>query len=127
LILKKIKVINLDLFDRIVRYISLIGIAILIFFMFENYSDKDEELISTDKLEKEVYNLTKKIDSVNYKIKTLNVQADKISNQVGITLINIEQIKKQRDEKIHYVSNLSDSASFIFFTSWISQDFSIRE
>lgn len=118
---------NLDLFDRIVRYISLIGIAILIFFMFENYSDKDEELISTDKLEKEVYNLTKKIDSVNYKIKTLNVQADKISNQVGITLTNVEQIKKQRNEKIHYVSNLSDSASFIFFTSWISQDFSIRE
>jgi len=92
--------------------------------MFDTYLTKDEELISTTKLELDVYNLGKKIDSTNYQIKTLNVQADKISNQVNVTLTNVKQIKKQRDEKINYVSNLNDSASFVFFTGWISQDFS---
>ena len=115
---------SLELFDRIVRYASLAGIGMLIFFMFDRYFTKDQDLISTTKLEMEVYNLGKKIDSANYQIKTLNVQADKISNQVNVTLTNVKQIKKQRDEKIHYVSNLSDSASFVFFTGWISQDFS---
>jgi vacuolar-type H+-ATPase subunit I/STV1 len=115
---------SLELFDRIVRYASLFGIGMIIFFMLDKYFTVDEPLDSTTKFELELYSLGKKIDSVNTEIKTLNVQADKISNQVNVTLTNVKQIKKQRDEKIHYVSNLSDSASFVFFTGWISQDFS---
>jgi len=113
---------KIEQLDRIIYYSILIGLTAFLVFFFKKYLN--EEIKTTTKLELELYNLGKKIDSANYQIKTLNVQADKISNQVNVTLTNVKQIKKQRDEKIHYVSNLSDSASFVFFTGWISQDFS---
>jgi len=113
---------KIEQLERIIYYSILIGLTAFLVFFFKKYLN--EETKTTTKLELELYNLGIKIDSTNYQIKTLNMQADKISNQVNVTLTNVKQIKKQRNEKIHYVSNLSDSASFVFFTGWISQDFS---
>ena len=81
-----------------------------------------QPLVDTSKLEKQVKMMQLRLDSINGRVGELVKESEEISAKITTTIRNIDDLKRKKYESIININNLSDSASFEFFSSWISQD-----